>query len=181
MTKSTVAVTGVRCDVVEYRQLLDQGCIPEAEALFKGELLAGAGGGSEFEEWVRGRRDQIMAQRTAALTRHAHAREAAGDQRGALNVWLNLLTHDELAESWHREAMRLHGLLGEREQALTRFARCVAVLDHELGLSPLPETVALAEQLRGSVTVSGVARPPSGTLEELPFTGPKRCWSGWVS
>ena len=93
--------------------------------------------------------------------------------RGALNAWLSLLAHDELAEDWHREAMRLHGLLGEREQALLRFERCRAVLAQELGLVPLPETVDLAERLR-----SGEAAPPPSqrpkalaTLARLPLTG----------
>jgi LuxR family transcriptional regulator, maltose regulon positive regulatory protein len=45
--------------------------------------------------------------------------------------------------------MRAHIALSERTTALRLYERCVTVLREDLGVEPLPETVALVEQIRG--------------------------------
>jgi DNA-binding SARP family transcriptional activator len=44
--------------------------------------------------------------------------------------------------------MRAHATLGERSTALRLYARCVTMLQDELGVEPLPETTALYNTLR---------------------------------
>ncbi|MFX6141606.1 BTAD domain-containing putative transcriptional regulator, partial [Acinetobacter baumannii] len=68
------------------------------------------------------------------MAQYAEQLEAAGDLRGALTARLELLRQDELQELHHREAMRLHALLGEREAALGRYERLREILWRELGL-----------------------------------------------
>ncbi|WP_425148613.1 ATP-binding protein [Deinococcus sp.] len=173
LSKQQVGLPGAGCDLPDYRALLQAGRVAAAETLYRGEPLSGVGGGPTLEEWLRARREELASFRAAQLSSYARAREAQGDQRGALNTWLSLLAHDDLAEDWHREAMRLHGLLGEREQALARFERCRHLLSEGLGVQPLPQTLELAERLRSG---AACARPlpvpaPAPTLDRLPLTG----------
>ncbi len=168
----------VESDWAQYRALLAAERVAEAERCWRGEFLSGAVGGATFEDWLRVRREELSGLRAAALASAARGLEAQGALRPALDTWLGLLAQDELVEEWHREAMRLHGLLGEREAALARFSRCQDLLARELGLAPLPATVQLAERLRAGalgVAVSGLTRPgwpaERPRLEQLPLTG----------
>ncbi|WP_420597056.1 ATP-binding protein [Deinococcus sp.] len=106
----------------------------------------------ELQRWLDGQRERLTQcwQDTAAA--QAERLEAGGELRGALELWQQLLRADELRERSYAEAMRLHLRLGEREAALKQFERCQAVLHSELGLSPLPETLRLAEQARSAHT-----------------------------
>ena len=73
----------------------------------------------------------------AAGGRFAEAAEAAR-RRIAL---------DPLDESAHRQLMQCLVWNGDRAGALRQFRECAAVLDRELGVSPLPETRLLYEQI----------------------------------
>jgi DNA-binding SARP family transcriptional activator len=59
-----------------------------------------------------------------------------------------VLENDRAHEDAYRLLMRAHAALGERSSALRIYTRCVAVLREELGVEPLPETVALYNTLR---------------------------------
>jgi len=172
ISKRLIGLDGVDCDVLTYQRWLQEGQVAEAEALYRGELLSGASGGPAFEGWLRTRRDGLARLRAASLTRQARMLEDAGELRRALNTWLSLLAHDELAEEWHREAMRLHALLGERGLALARFERCRTVLAAELALEPLPETAELARSIwAGARAHPAPLQDLPGTLDQLPMTG----------
>ncbi len=127
-------------------------------------------GAPAFEEWVDAWRETLSSQRRNALKRQAVALEAAGNPRGALAAHLALLEDDELQEHHHREAMRLHSMLGERKEALARFERCRQILHQELGLEPLPETIRLAERIRSGRNSS--LKPTQTAASENPFQTP---------
>jgi hypothetical protein len=61
---------------------------------------------------------------------------------------------DPLNETAHMALMRLYGRLGRYTAALQQFAHLGALLDKEMGIAPLPETSALAEQLRRELEVA---------------------------
>ncbi len=138
----------------------------------KGVFLEGTQwrGAPAFQEWVDAWRETLSSQRRNALKRQAVALEAAGNPRGALAAHLTLLEEDELQEHHHREAMRLHSMLGERKEALARFERCRQILQQELGLEPLPETLRLAERIRSGRNLS--LKPAKAAPSENPFQTP---------
>ena len=61
---------------------------------------------------------------------------------------------DPLREETHRQMMDLLWRSGQRGKALEQYDTLCRVLDEEFGVTPLPETVALYEQLRaGDLTL----------------------------
>ncbi|HEU4742359.1 MAG TPA: BTAD domain-containing putative transcriptional regulator [Meiothermus sp.] len=163
----------VHTDVAGFRACLAAGRLKEALAHYRGELLEGLelSGAAGFEGWLQAERETLAQARYAALAQYAEQLEAAGNLREALAARLELLREDELQELQHREAMRLHALLGEREAALTRFARLKELLRHELHLEPLPETLELAHQIEQG-TLAPPPPPPAPTGRGLALDPP---------
>jgi adenine-specific DNA methylase len=58
------------------------------------------------------------------------------------------LAADPLAEELYRRLIALYAAVADRAAALREYARCAMVLERELGVEPLPETVALYEVVR---------------------------------
>jgi DNA-binding SARP family transcriptional activator len=71
-----------------------------------------------------------------------------GQYHEAIGLAWRVLDQDRAYEDAYRLLMRAHTALGERTTALRLYERCVTVLREDLGVNPLPETVALYEQLR---------------------------------
>jgi DNA-binding SARP family transcriptional activator len=146
-------------DIHDFEMLVKAGKLEAALELCSGELLEGLKleGAIGFEKWLETRREALTRMRHHAMLELAERLETKGDWREALKLHQQLLLEDPLFERQHREVMRLQYLLGEREIALLQFERCKQTLRSELGLEPLPETVALAERIRVSQTLeSGV-------------------------
>jgi len=59
-----------------------------------------------------------------------------------------VLRHDRGYEEAYQTLMRAHARAGSRSQALRCYTRCVQTLRSEMGIDPLPETVALYEQIK---------------------------------
>jgi DNA-binding SARP family transcriptional activator len=72
-----------------------------------------------------------------------------GQHHEAIGLAWRVLEYDRAYEDAYRLLMRAHAALGERGAALRLYERCVSVLREELGVEPLPETTALASQIRG--------------------------------
>lgn len=153
---------GVGVDAAEFEADLAAGRTARALARYTGPLLDGfeVVDAPGFDDWAAQQRERLAQRwRSAALALAAQL-EQAGDARGALALHQRLLADDALHEQHHRDVMRLHYLLGEREAALTQYERCCDVLRNELGLAPLPETVSLADRIRAAQTLAPVAGTP---------------------
>ncbi len=137
-------------DVKDFEWQIKTGKLEAALELYRGELLEGLKleGALGFEQWLETRREALTRMHQHARLELAERLETKGDWREALRLHQHLLDEDPLQERQHREVMRLQYLLGEREIALLQFERCKQTLRSELGLEPLPETVALAERIR---------------------------------
>ncbi len=133
-----------------------------AGALLEGFVLPNSEG---FHAWLDRQREEFATAIQAARLAAAGQLEARGDLRGALELYLELLHDDELQESFQFEAMQLEAALGQRSAALRRFERLKQLLSDELDLLPLPETLALAQEL-GSVA-SDTVNPSRFKLSDI--------------
>ena len=175
----------VHTDVQAFVRALDAGHLAAATRLYRGPLLDGfdLAEGGEFERWLAAQREQLALQHRHALQAQAVALEAAEHWRDALVLALRLIELDALQEQHFRRAMRLHQRLGEREAALLLFERCRQRLGRELGLRPMPETAALADEIRrgdGPAAPAAdepapsppeAAEAPTSSVADQPFIG----------
>ena len=126
---------------------------------YRGDLLTGL-----YADWVLIERERLR-QRFLRLGEKRVARQrASGDLGGAIITTRRLLAHDPLREELYRNLMELYYRQGDRAAALRQFERCEAVLRQELGVPPMPETLALRDAiLRGEEWTPlplPVAKPP---------------------
>ena len=150
LTEQISFIAAPWCDVSAFGVAQQQGQLDEAVRLYAGEFLAGfeLTEATGFMEWVVAKREHFAVAFRKTRLEFAERLEIRGDWRQALAVHLQLLGEDEFQEHLHREVMRLHYLLGEREAALKQFDRCRTMLKTELGLEPLPETLELVASIR---------------------------------
>jgi len=166
----TVALApGVESDVAEFAAA--ESSRPEvALALYRGPLLDGfeVDEAEGFETWLAARREHYAQRWSQSAGAEATRLTAQGDPRAALALHLRLIEADALQEAQFVAAMRLASQLGERSRALELYERCRATLQRELGLEPLPDTTALAEQIRAAERLAPYAEPAvSAGLAEL--------------
>ncbi len=149
----TVALApGVATDLVAFAAAVAEGDADRVLDLYAGGLLRGfdLAAAPAFADWLGARRETFAQRWREVAERRCDALAEAGDLRSALREAHRLIADDSLQEAHFRRVMRLHQRLGEREAALDAFERCRKALGRELGLRPLPETVALAEAIRAS-------------------------------
>ncbi len=136
---------------------------------FEGELLSGYDyeDCADFTDWLLSEREHLSGLRREAYARLIDATENAGDHRAALAHAERLLEIEPISEFVHRRVMRLHYLLGDRGAALQAFERCQMILERELSVTPMPETLALAQQIEGGKHVTA---PESTVRREIPLS-----------
>ena len=107
--------------------------------------------------------DRVRDRLTDALYRCSIALATAwihlGDHQLAATAARTAIELDPLRELAHRLLIEAERARGDRSAALRAYARCVDVLATELGTSPSPETLRLADTLRASDTLSA-SDPP---------------------
>jgi DNA-binding SARP family transcriptional activator len=157
---------------------------------FAGELLEGLDYDDcpEFQDWLLIKRESFLALRRDAHLRRSQAAEQAGQSRLALEHANQVLELDPVSEVAHRHVMRLHYQNGDRGAALNAFERCKQTLEQELGVPPLPETLALAEAISQGATVQQttairleipltVLRPPVLIGREIEWAQLETAWN----
>jgi DNA-binding SARP family transcriptional activator len=147
--------------------------------LLEGFNVPGAIG---FEDWLETSREHFSGLLVRALANRVRTLEANGDLRAAVQTQQRLVALDELQESATRELMRLHAKLGDRVAALEAFDRFERILKSELGLQPLPESIALARRIEVAQDDEPAAQPEtpnSPRLERPPLVGREAAWS-WL-
>jgi predicted ATPase/DNA-binding SARP family transcriptional activator/Tfp pilus assembly protein PilF len=133
-----------------------------AAELVRGPFLSGFSlpGCPEFDAWIdmeRARWERVGRELLAALVERAAAEERYADaiwaaQRG--------LAFDGLDELLNRRLLTIYGAQGDRAAVERQYRHCVAVLERELGVPPLPETRE-AYLLARDGPPALVDRPPS--------------------
>jgi DNA-binding SARP family transcriptional activator/tetratricopeptide (TPR) repeat protein len=143
-------------DVWEFDRLSVAGSRAELEqavALHSGELLPGV-----YEDWALGHRMSRRTALVAALERLVRAQELEGDLPRALTEARRLIVTEPLHESAHQTYLRLLGRLRRHGEAAAHLEQMRNRFASELGVTPLPETIRIVEQMlveRDAVTEVG--------------------------
>src|SRR6185436_11773958 len=95
---------------------------------------------------------------------------ATGETAKAAAVAGRRIDLDPLDEAAHVSRMDLLAASGDRSGALRQYRACVAILERELGVAPLPETTARYEAIRDAPAAA--PRPPTPTPESLQAAAP---------
>lgn len=130
-----------------------------AAAAARGDFLAGffIREAPEFELWQLQHAATLRRSIDRVLDKLSVAESLNGDYAAAVIAAQRRLGFDPLNESAHRQLMLLFAWSGDRSSALREYRDCVAMLDRELGVEPLPETADLAE----AITLDDLPPPPS--------------------
>lgn len=115
-----------------------------AVQLYRGDFLADA----LYDPWTSEERERLLARYLATAVGYAERLSADGDQAQAVQLCEQVLRRDRCYEEAYQLLMRAHARAGSRSQAMRSYSRCVQALRDDLGMEPLPETVALYERLR---------------------------------
>ena len=145
--------------------------LSQAVDLYKGDFMAGFSlrDSVAFDDWQYLQSESLRRQLSVALQGVIHCHQSEGRFPEAINSGIRLLDLDSLHEPAHRQLMTLYALDGQRPSALKQYRDCVAILDKELGVPPLPETNALYEQIFSGEIVDRVA--PKDQARESRGTG----------
>lgn len=143
----------------------------EAIELYRGELLQGI-----FEESIFAERDRLQGLYLDACFEAAHAARRDLQFRDAIDYADRILAADEWREDALRLAMLLRHESGDRSSALALFEQFANRLDEEMGIAPMPETMALREALLSGAPLarngqSDLPMPDRRQPARLPFVG----------
>ncbi|MGD2060453.1 MAG: BTAD domain-containing putative transcriptional regulator, partial [Acidimicrobiia bacterium] len=120
-----------------------------ALGLYRGDFLGAFSvrDAPDFEDWARPVTESLRLKAGGAFQRLAMALASTGDYQGAIAATGRWIALDELHEPAHRLLMLLNAWAGDRPGAIQAYRDCVAILDQELGVSPLEETTELYEAI----------------------------------
>ena len=113
-----------------------------ATTLYKGQFCEGI-----YAEWCLMAREQLERQYL-----HAQGQVMGGliqlqEYEEAIIIGHDILLHDPLREEVHRAVMRCFWNLGQRARAVRQFQRCARLLQTELQILPMPETINLFREI----------------------------------
>ncbi|GAB4263132.1 MAG: BTAD domain-containing putative transcriptional regulator [Candidatus Promineifilaceae bacterium] len=101
-----------------------------------------------FDEWLLVKREILHQQVMAVCDKLLATAVAQGDWSQTEQLAHKQLNLDPWRESTARTLMQALAQQGKRSEALRVFATCRDTLWQELGISPMPETIALAEKIK---------------------------------
>jgi len=141
------------CDVREFQRLASAG---DPDSLRRAAEVAADGflegfslrDSPAFEDWLIATRDALRDQLSHVLVRLFVQAVRAGDLAAALGFARRRTQVDPLSEPAHVDLIRVTAWSGDRPGALQAYRALVRLLDRELGVPPLPTTVALHEAIR---------------------------------
>lgn len=145
--------------------------LTEAADLYQGDLLEGC-----YEDWCLFERERLQNEYVAMLDKLMAWCQAMRRYELGLAYGERVLRINRAHERSHRGLMRMRYLDGDRTGAIRQFERCAAALEHELGVEPAKETLALYGQIRadrleeqppGPDVVAAAARLAGSPIDHL--------------
>jgi DNA-binding SARP family transcriptional activator len=135
----------IAADVAEFERLAGTDPAAALELARSGDLLPHCD-----EDWVRVARERLRARRVELLERLLFDAERRGDHRAAASAARGIFEVDPWREDVLRALMRARNGLGDRAGAIAECAAFTARIAAELGIEPMPETLALRAELSRS-------------------------------
>jgi serine/threonine-protein kinase len=141
---------GVRTDVIEFEQALEQGDMERAVTLYTGPLLDGVylSDNAEWEYWVDGERERLSRLYGRALETLATERDARGDFPASVDAWRKAAAHEPTNSRVALHLMQALDAAGNRAAAIHHAHVHQTTLREQLGAEPDAAVNELAEQLR---------------------------------
>jgi len=150
-------------DIAEFERCLkDDDLLPEAVALYRGELLENL-----YDDWIIEHRNRLRNAYLGALDRIVVNRRRSRDFHGAAEYAARMLVSDPWREDALRQLMSARYELGDRSGALQEFESFRRRLREEMEVDPMPETVALRDIILRGDPLPG----PAATIELGPKPG----------
>lgn len=131
------------CDLRDFRRLLaeagsdDPVPLETAAALHHSDLLP-----DEDNLWCNIERESLRALLISALERLLDHYSTRADHANVIRIGQRLVATEPYLEHAHRALIRALGAMGERASAARQYDACAHLLRSELGLDPMPETIA---------------------------------------
>ncbi|HRQ36759.1 MAG TPA: BTAD domain-containing putative transcriptional regulator [Chloroflexota bacterium] len=147
-------------DLVRQESLLNQ-----AIALYQGDFCEGI-----YADWCLLERERLARLHLRLLGDLMFSAMRRGEYETAVEMGQHILQIDPLREEVHRALMHCYRCLGLYAQAIRQFHHCADLLQAELHIMPLPETITLfsqiaAEQSAGLRQNEGAAGPNTAELQ----------------
>jgi predicted ATPase/DNA-binding SARP family transcriptional activator len=130
--------------------------LDQAAAVYRGDFLEGFGlrDSDRFDDWRLFQAERLRRELGPVLQRLARGYSARREHAKAIEFARRWLALDPLHEPAHRALMRAYARSGQRSAALRQYRECVRILDHELSVPPLEETIKLYEAIKDDRRVS---------------------------
>ena len=152
-------------DLEAFERACDEGRFGDALAAWTGTLLADddlASAPAPFLEWLELERARLEQRRATVLHAQLRALRQREEHGAVLELARAELAIEPLDESLHQAVIAAAAALGRHDDALAHFEACRSVLRDELGVEPVPETLALLAEVEGGAG----ARAPIARLVE---------------
>lgn len=121
----------------------------QATALYQGDLLEGS-----YDDWCLEARESFRTLYINGLKTLIDHHAAQNEFDVAIDYAKQSLSKDPFQEETHRQLMYLHSASGDRAAALRQYQELEQMLQDELEVEPLPETIALYEEIKGRSATS---------------------------
>ncbi|MDB4896742.1 MAG: hypothetical protein JWN15_3004, partial [Firmicutes bacterium] len=140
---------------------LEQAELPAPDALLSEQPYA---------DWAIAARESARQDTMALRLIHGDLLVRAGRAREALDCLRSVLAMDPVRESTAQLAIQIAVDLGDRVAALDIFDRCRRALAEELGVDPMPETLAVYIRVLQADTVAAAVLPGASHTSARPAT-----------
>jgi DNA-binding SARP family transcriptional activator/Tfp pilus assembly protein PilF len=142
--------SGFWCDAAAFDDAIEANRIPEAIALYRGDLLEGfhIDDAPDFERWLDAERVRLAERYTEAVEILATERENAKDFHGAAAHWRLLLAREPFSSRLTLRLMRALKAAGDPAEAIMQAQQHERLLREEFGIAPDAEIAALIRQLQ---------------------------------
>jgi DNA-binding SARP family transcriptional activator len=124
-----------------------------------------------YEDWIEPLRAYWRQQYQELLRATVHHAQSQQATQAAISLAERLLQADPLCETSHRLLMACHYLNNDRPRALQQYERCRQVLQDELDVAPMPDTLALYQRIRDGLHLessSDAVPPPPASRKVKP-------------
>lgn len=121
----------------------------QATSLYQGDLLEGS-----YDDWCLEARESFRTLYINGLKTLIDHHASQNEFDVAIDYAKQSLSKDPFQEETHRQLMYLYSASGDRASALRQYQELKQMLRDELEVEPLPETIALYEEIKGRSATS---------------------------